>query len=109
MGAIYLEEFFVFCYSALFGMVTHVVWDAFTHKTGYFVMEMPLLQEEVYSIPIYKFLQHGSTCFGLLLLIYVLWKYRRETDQDTSLTSEKRNIGLHLSLWRPLYLSFTRY
>lgn len=84
------KNFFVFCYSALFGMVTHVVWDAFTHKTGYFVMEMPLLQQEVYSIPIYKFLQHGSTCFGLLLLIYVLWKYRRETDQDTSLTAEKK-------------------
>ncbi|MED4682969.1 DUF4184 family protein [Bacillus mycoides] len=84
------KNFFVFCYSALFGMVTHVVWDAFTHKTGYFVMEMPLLQQEVYSIPIYKFLQHGSTCFGLLLLIYVLWKYRRETGQDTSLTSEKK-------------------
>ncbi|PFM40607.1 DUF4184 family protein [Bacillus cereus] len=92
------KDFFVFCYSALFGMATHVVWDAFTHKTGYFVMKMPLLQQEVYSIPIYKFLQHGSTCFGLLLLIYVLWKYRR-MDRDTSLTSEKRkywslSIGL---------------
>ncbi|MBJ8102724.1 MULTISPECIES: DUF4184 family protein [Bacillus cereus group] len=92
------KDFFVFCYSALFGMLTHVFWDAFTHKTGYFVMKMPLLQQEVYSIPIYKFLQHGSTCFGLLLLIYVLWKYRR-MDRDTSLTSEKRkywslSIGL---------------
>ena len=51
----------------------------------------------------------GVHVLVLLLLIYVLWKYRRETDQDTSLTAEKRNIGLHLSLWRSLYLSFTRY
>ena len=73
------KEFFVFCYSALFGMLTHVVWDAFTHNTGYFVMKIALLQIELHSIPLYKYMQHGSTCVGLLLLLYVLWKYKDET------------------------------
>ena len=76
------KEFFVFCYSALFGMLTHVVWDAFTHNTGYFVMKIPLLQREWYGISVYKYMQHGSTCIGVLLLVYVLWKYRNEMGKD---------------------------
>ena len=39
------KDFFVFCYYALFGMLTHVVWDAFTHHTGYFVMKIPFYKE----------------------------------------------------------------
>ncbi|TKJ01013.1 DUF4184 family protein, partial [Bacillus cereus] len=84
------KNLFVFCYSALFGMLTHVVWDAFTHKTGYFVMKIPLLQREWYGISVYKYMQHGSTCIGVLLLVYVLWKYRNEMGKDFILASEKR-------------------
>ena len=39
------KDFFVFCYSALFGMLTHVIWDAFTHNTGYFVMKITFYKE----------------------------------------------------------------
>ncbi|HDR7515728.1 DUF4184 family protein [Bacillus mobilis] len=84
------KDFFVFCYSALFGMLTHVVWDAFTHHTGYFVMKIALLQRELQSISVYKYMQHGSTCVGLLLLLYVLWKYKDETGKDIMIASEKR-------------------
>ncbi|MCS3597530.1 hypothetical protein M2370_002712 [Bacillus sp. JUb91] len=35
-------------------------------------MEIPLLQRELHSIPVYKYMQHGSTCVGLLLLLHVL-------------------------------------
>ena len=87
------KEFFVFCYSALFGMLTHVVWDAFTHNTGYFVMKIPLLQREWYGISVYKYMQHGSTCIGVLLLVYVLWKYRNEMGKDLILASEKKVLG----------------
>lgn len=89
MGLHTWKEFFVFCYSALFGMLTHGVWDAFTHNTGYFVMKIPLLQIELRSIPLYKYMQHGSTCVGLLLLLYVLWKYKDETGKDMIIASEK--------------------
>ncbi|PGT17026.1 DUF4184 family protein [Bacillus cereus] len=84
------KDFFVFIYSALFGMLTHVVWDAFTHRTGYFVMKIPLLQRELHSIPVYNYMQHGSTCFGFLLLLYVLWNYGDKTGKDSILASEKR-------------------
>ena len=71
-------------------MLTHVVWDAFTHNTGYFVMKIPLLQREWYGISVYKYMQHGSTCIGVLLLVYVLWKYRNEMGKDLILASEKK-------------------
>ena len=101
------KDFFVFCYSALFGMLTHVIWDAFTHNTGYFVMKITFLQRELHSIPVYKYMQHGSTCVGLLLLLYVLWKYKDETGKDMIIASEKGSIGFRQSLWQLLYLSFT--
>jgi len=88
------KGFFVFCYSALFGMFTHVVWDAFTHNTGYFVKKIPFLQRELHSIPVYKYMQHGSTCIGLLLLLYVLWKYKDETGKDIMIASEKRKYWI---------------
>lgn len=81
-------------------MLTHVVWDAFTHKTGYFVMEIPLLQRELHSILVYKYMQHGCTCVGFLLLLYVLWKYKDETGKDIMIASEKGSIGFRQSLWQ---------
>lgn len=60
----------VFCYSALFGMLTHVVWDSFTHIGGFMVLKYPALFTYTFNIygfyiPLYKFLQHGSTMLGL--------------------------------------------
>ncbi|MFE8696467.1 DUF4184 family protein [Cytobacillus sp. FJAT-53684] len=63
----------VFCYSALFGMLTHVVWDSFTHMHGYMVIHFPILAQtfDIYghNIPLYKFLQHGSTLVGIIAII----------------------------------------
>jgi len=61
----------VFIFSALFGMVTHVVWDSFTHINGYMVLKFPVIFTNIYNIngfeiPLYKFLQHGSTMFGII-------------------------------------------
>ena len=53
-----------------------------------------ILQRELYSIPVYKYMQHGSTCVGLLLLLYVLWKYKDETGKDMMIASEKRKYWI---------------
>ena len=52
---------FVFIYSALLGMASHVFWDSFTHDTGFFVTRISYLQSKVFGIYMYKYLQHGST------------------------------------------------
>lgn len=70
----------VFCYSALFGMFTHVAWDSFTHKNGYMVLKFPALFTHSYNIygfdiALYKILQHGSTLFGItMILVYIYYR-----------------------------------
>lgn len=72
----------VFLYSALFGMLTHVVWDSFTHINGFMVnklsMQRNTLQVFDYNIPIYKFLQHGSTFVGIFAIV-IYMSYRAAT------------------------------
>ncbi|MFJ7696707.1 DUF4184 family protein [Lysinibacillus fusiformis] len=63
----------VFSYSALLGMLTHVIWDSFTHQNGFMVTNLRILSQTVtlfgFPIPIYKFLQHGSTLLGITLIL----------------------------------------
>lgn len=66
----------IFLYSAIIGVLSHLLWDSFTHSNGFFVGLIPILSYQVYlqdvSIPMYKFLQHGSGVVGLLLMAYFL-------------------------------------
>lgn len=79
----------VFCYSALFGMVTHISWDSFTHKNGYMVVKFPNFFTYSYhifgfDIPIYKLLQHGSTLFGILIILLYMYfraRFRRNANR----------------------------
>ncbi|KGG81281.1 hypothetical protein Y919_01265 [Caloranaerobacter azorensis H53214] len=71
-----LSRFIVFCYSAILGAFTHLIWDSFTHKTGFFVRNIGLLTKYLniagIKIPVYKMLQHGSTFLGLIVIIIYL-------------------------------------
>lgn len=58
--------------AALLGAVTHVLWDGFTHRTGWAVMRMPVLLEPASALgihrPWYNLLQHASTLIGAAVL-----------------------------------------
>ncbi|MGF9907320.1 DUF4184 family protein [Brevibacillus porteri] len=66
----------VFMYSALLGSLSHIAWDAFTHDGGRMVDHFLILQQSIsiahYKVPVYKLLQHGSTLFGGLAILYVI-------------------------------------
>jgi hypothetical protein len=68
----------VFCLCAVAGALTHVVWDGFTHRGGYFVQTMDWLFENRYlrilnfEFPLWNVLQHASTLFGLTVLTLYL-------------------------------------
>ncbi|MDX7988405.1 DUF4184 family protein [Xenorhabdus sp. 12] len=71
--------------SLYIGAVTHIVWDAFTHETGFFVEFFPLLQSRIFhfiadgqGIGIYKILQHLSSLFGLSYLVMKYWQYQKK-------------------------------
>jgi hypothetical protein len=70
--------------SLVAGAGTHLVWDSFTHRSGFFVQAFPALQELLFSIwryPVYGFkvLQHGSTAIGFALLARWTARWLRRT------------------------------
>jgi len=56
------------------GAFSHIFWDSFTHKTGFFVAHYPIFfQHSFGSVPMFKILQHGSTLLGGLIICIFLW------------------------------------
>ncbi|WP_168198225.1 DUF4184 family protein [Crassaminicella thermophila] len=75
-----IKRIIIFIYSAFIGMFSHVFWDAFTHKSGYFVNGLSLLTDNFvirnYKVPIYKLMQHGSTMIGFIIILFYLYLIR---------------------------------
>jgi len=66
--------------AALFiGAVTHIAWDSFTHRYGFFVERFPIFEQVLFSLPgmrmpVFRLLQilgHG----GFLVLIVWYWRW----------------------------------
>jgi hypothetical protein len=76
------ETFIVVIISILLGVATHILWDSFTHENGEFVKAFDGLKGNLtiagYSIPVYKLLQHVSTIFGGVIIIYALFQLPSE-------------------------------
>ncbi len=70
------QNWLIMITSTLTGILTHLLWDNFTHETGYFVERISLMKDNVdissFSIPVFKILQHGSTLIGGAILIFVI-------------------------------------
>ncbi|MFC7789362.1 DUF4184 family protein [Microbacterium sp. MAHUQ-60] len=66
--------------SLLIGVASHIAWDLFTHEGRWGVDAVPLLQQDWGPLSGYKWLQHGSSAIGLLILaVYaLLWVRRRQ-------------------------------
>lgn len=66
------QHFVIVIISMLIGIASHLLWDGFTHKHGYFTDQIPLLKQYValsqWEIPVYKILQHGSTFVGFAIV-----------------------------------------
>ena len=78
--------------SALAGIFSHFLWDAFTHWDGFFVQNSTLLNNTVsiggYPFPVFKLLQHASSLIGeMILVVLVMILHRKE------ITKRKINIS----------------
>jgi hypothetical protein len=75
-----LGDLVLLAVSLVIGVLSHIVWDLFTHEGRWGVDAVPLLQQSWGPLLGYKWLQHGSSAIGLLILaVYaVLWLRRRE-------------------------------
>lgn len=54
--------------SLLIGVVSHIVWDLFTHEGRWGVSAVPALEEQWGPLLGYKWLQYGSTVLGLAII-----------------------------------------
>jgi hypothetical protein len=85
----------VFLYSVLFGMLTHVIWDSFTHLNGVMVRKLSILTNTVsildMQIPIYKFLQHGSTLIGITAIIgFMVYRAAKHRPNKAIVSSKQK-------------------
>ncbi|KEH95512.1 membrane protein [Clostridium botulinum C/D str. BKT12695] len=92
-----IKKRIIFIYSALIGIYSHILWDSFTHKTGFFVMKLSLLSNKIgilnYKVPIYKFLQHGSTIIGIIYIIVYLYSLMKYTDCNMKFFNKEDKIN----------------
>jgi len=65
--------------SLLLGVVSHIVWDLFTHEGRWGTQAVPALAGEWGPLAGYKWLQHGSSLLGLAIIgVWMLvWLVRR--------------------------------
>lgn len=65
--------------SLMLGVLSHIGWDLFTHEGRWGVESLPALQQQWGPLTGYKWLQHGSSVVGLLVLaaFAVRWLARR--------------------------------
>lgn len=91
-----LKKVIVFAYSALLGMLSHVIWDSFTHAEGIFVKLIPVLSTKIivigYTIFLYKILQHSSTIIGMFIILVYLYKKRDLNSKAVAITSGKNSM-----------------
>jgi hypothetical protein len=88
--------------SVMIGAATHLVWDSFTHGTGYLVATLAVLRVPVFvlgtrSVPLFEVLQHASTALGAGVLVVAYVRWRRNVDPDSaapSHLSDRRRYGL---------------
>ncbi|MGL3151216.1 DUF4184 family protein [Microbacterium sp. A82] len=66
--------------SVLLGVLSHIVWDMFTHEERLGSELLPVLADEWGPLQGFKWLQHGSSVVGLLIIAIwaLLWLRRTE-------------------------------
>ena len=80
------------------GALTHVAWDFVTHQTGLpqivHWMDVPLTSIDGYDIMPYRVLQHFSSVFGLVLLMFWIlkWNKSRSSLDNHSISSDPTSI-----------------
>jgi hypothetical protein len=88
--------------SILIGAASHIAWDGFTHKNGYFVQVFPALSHSVgildSQVPILKILQHASTLIGGLVIAYAIYQLPTSPIKPSSISLKFWAIVLGLAL-----------
>lgn len=98
----FISEWKVIILSIIIGAATHILWDSFTHKSGYFVIQNSFLSSKIlvynHAIGVYKILQHMSTIIGGVIIILFLFNLREHNDSTINKNSKQYWLSLFL-IW----------
>jgi hypothetical protein len=86
--------------SVLIGIFTHVLWDDFTHESGLFVTMAPELK--LYfglHMPVYAFLQLGSTVVGAVVLAWAYWRWIRRTPKRVQAAIPQLGLAVRILIF----------
>ena len=68
------KRYLIVLYSIIIGALSHLFWDSFTHRSGYFVEQIPTLSHSIFfgriQLKPFKILQHTSTIVGTSSLFF---------------------------------------
>ncbi|MBK5271652.1 MAG: DUF4184 family protein [Bacteroidia bacterium] len=96
----YFKNYFlIVCVSISIGAASHIFWDGFTHRGGYFVRLFPILKTKLYlsgyPVPLFNLFQHLSTIAGGLVVLLFIWKL----PPDNNIKSAMR-----MKYWGPIFV-----
>ena len=99
----YLKRNFpVFFISAIAGIASHIFIDSFTHQSGYFISEFPVLKEPCkflsLNVPLFRFLQYFTSIAGLVFIIISIIKLPAQLKQKTKIVSKIFYWGMILTV-----------
>ncbi|MEO8860018.1 MAG: DUF4184 family protein [Ginsengibacter sp.] len=64
--------------SLIVGITSHLLWDDFTHESGFFVEVIPILKAQVnifnHTVPVFLILQYGCSVLGGIVILMVVLK-----------------------------------
>jgi hypothetical protein len=93
----------------LFGAVTHLIWDGFTHERARGVRMFPILDAygpelDGHSLQLYRLLQYGSSVLGLLVVMVALVLWLRHAPPPAQ-PPRRRLQMLERCAWSGLYIA----
>nr|WP_314842848.1 DUF4184 family protein [uncultured Microbacterium sp.] len=87
--------------SLILGVLSHIAWDLFTHEGRWGVQVFPALDEMWGPLTGFKWLQHGSSVAGLVVIgIWALLRLRRATPRDAVV--QVVPAGVRIAWWMSL-------
>lgn len=92
--------------SAVLGILSHIAWDAFTHEGRAGLALLPALAEQWGPMLGYKWLQHGSSVLGLVIVgVWALRWVRRQAPSDIARRTTPRTVTVIWLVALPVILA----
>jgi hypothetical protein len=86
------QNWWIVVLSILVGAASHIFWDGFTHRYGYFVQMISALKTEFeiqgFHLPVYHVLQQLSTVVGGTVVVFSILKISRDYSIENSTSTQ---------------------